>query len=76
MTNWINIDKQKPIATESGCWDGLRSSRLLVATTSRTYHVVYMYEGILDGSEFCNFYDANDFEISNINFWSEIDEII
>ena len=74
--SWISISKQKPIALEKGDWDGLRSSRLLVATYHRTYHVVRMYEGILDDNKFCNFYDANDFEISNIKFWLEIDEII
>jgi len=32
-----------------------------------------MYEGILDGSEFCDFYDERDFEIDYVAFWTEID---
>ena len=74
--SWISINKQKPIALEKGDWDGLRSSRLLVATYNSTYHVVRMYEGILDGSEFCDFYDDLNNQIAHIIFWSEIDEII
>jgi hypothetical protein len=32
-----------------------------------------MYEGVLDGSEFCDFYDQKDFEIKNVEYWTEID---
>ena len=32
-----------------------------------------MYEGVLDGSEFCDFYDKNDFEVKNVEYWTEID---
>lgn len=70
---WYKIENRKPIATESGCWDGLKSSKILVATRSMTIHIVEMYEGILDGSEFCNFYDDRDFEIENVILWAEID---
>ena len=71
---WIDVKKQKPIATESGPWDGLRSSKVLVCTYQRTYHIAVMYEGILDGNEFCDFYDDRDFEIENVEWWTEIDE--
>lgn len=70
---WYKIENRKPIATESGCWDGLRSSKILVATRSRAIHIVEMYEGFLDGSDFCNFYDDRDFEIENVILWAEID---
>jgi hypothetical protein len=73
--NWIDIKKRKPIAHESGCWDGLRSSKILVCTLSRTYHVAIMYKGILDGSIFCDFYDdKDDCEIKNVEWWADIDE--
>lgn len=71
---WIDITQRKPIAYESGNWDGLRSSKVLVCTLARTYHVAVMYEGVMDGSEFCDFYDDNDFEIMNVKWWTEIDE--
>lgn len=47
---WKDIKKEKPIATESGCWDGLRTERILVYTTGGICHIARMYEGILDGS--------------------------
>jgi hypothetical protein len=70
---WYEIKKKKPIATESGCWDGLRSSEILVCTRLQKYHVAVMYEGILDGAEFCQFYDVNDYEIGNVTHWTGID---
>ena len=70
---WIDVNKRKPIATQSGCWDGLRSDKILVCDRNRNYYVAVMYEGILDGREFCDFYDDSDFEINNITYWTEID---
>lgn len=73
--NWIDIKKQKPIATKSGCWDGLKSEPILVTTRSEKYYVVTMYAGSIDGEEFCNFYDDRDFEITNITHWCYISSI-
>ena len=70
---WKNIKDKKPIAYKTGGWDGNKSDRLLVCTRSGKYHVAEMYEGVLDGNMFCDFYDINDFEISNVAFWTEID---
>jgi hypothetical protein len=70
--DWIDIKKRKPIATERGEWDGLKSSPFLVMDNTDNYHIVIMYEGKMDGSEFCNFYDKNDFEIKNIVKWKPI----
>jgi hypothetical protein len=33
-----------------------------------------MYEGILDGTEFCEFYDDRDWEIKNVEYWIEIEK--
>lgn len=70
---WYKLEKKQPIATEKGCWDGLKSDKMLVATRSGNIHVAVMYEGILDGSEFRCFYDDRDFEIEHVVFWTEID---
>lgn len=70
---WNKIEDKKPIAVESGDWDGLRSDKILVCTRSRQYHVAVMYQGVLDGSEFCDFYDDRDFEIDHVLYWTEID---
>lgn len=73
---WYKLENKKPLATESGCWDGLRSDMILVCIRSGKYYIAYMYEGILDGSEFCDFYSLDDFEIDNVLYWTEIDKII
>jgi len=70
---WYKIENRKPIALESGCWDGLKSDKILVATRNRKIHIAEMYKGTLDGREFCQFYDDRDFEIENIIFWAELD---
>jgi len=70
---WHKLEEKKPIATEKGCWDGLKSGKILVATRNGNIQVATMYEGILDGSKFCDFYDDRDFEIQNVIYWAEID---
>jgi len=70
---WYKIENKKPLAYQTGGWDGKKSDKVLVCTHSGKYHVAEMYEGILDGSEFCQFYCERDFEIYYVAFWTEID---
>ena len=70
---WNNIKDKKPLAYKTGCWDGKKSDKILVCTVGGKYHIAEMYEGILDGKEFCDFYDDRDWDISNVVFWAEID---
>ena len=69
---WYKIENKKPIASESGDWDGLRSNKILVCTMNKNIYIAVMYEGTLDGSVFCEFYDDKDFAIQNIVLWTEI----
>ena len=70
---WYKLEKKKPISTETVCWDGKKSDKILVATKSGKMHIAEMYEVFLDGSETCDFYDSNDFKIKNVVYWAEID---
>ena len=70
---WYKIENKKPLAYQSGGWDGKKSDKVLVCTRSGKYYVAEMYEGILDGSEFSDFYDERDFEIDYVAFCTEID---
>ena len=70
---WKDFKKTKPMAYESGCWDGLRSDLILVCTSGRQIHIVRMYYVIMDGSESFDFYDDNDCEINYVTYWAEID---
>jgi hypothetical protein len=69
---WTNINNKRPLAYQTGSWDGKKSDKVLVCTLCGKYYVAEMYEGILDGSEFFDFYDNRDFEIKNVAFWTEI----
>lgn len=70
---WYKLEVKKPIATEKGCWDGLKSGKVLVCTHSGKYDIAEMYEGTIDGSYFCDFYNEDDYEVHNVKYWTEID---
>lgn len=70
--NWEDINKKKPIAVETGNWDGRKSEEILVRDIHGKFYIATMYEGCLDGNLFCDFYDSNDFEIKNITNWCVI----
>lgn len=70
---WYDVSKRKPLATETGGWDGKKSDKILVCTRSRQYHVAVMYHVIMDGSESFDFFDDKDFDIQNVQYWTEID---
>lgn len=70
---WHDIKNKQPIATETGGWDGYRTDLILVCTLSRHIYVAYMYEGVLNGHTYRNFYTKDDYEIENVAYWTEID---
>lgn len=70
---WISLKTKKPLATESGAWDGLKSEQILVQDKTGNYHVAEMYEGTMDGSYLCNFYSIpHGYEIENVINWKNI----
>jgi len=71
-SEWISVEDRKLIATEKGEWDGLRSSQILVEDKDNVYDVAVKYEGTIDGSYFCDFYDRFDIEIKNVIIWKYI----
>ena len=70
---WYKLKEKRPLAYKTGLFDGKKSDKVLVADQYGKYHIAEMYEGILDGSEFRDFYDQKDFEIKNVEYWTEID---
>ena len=70
---WYDVKNRKPLATEIGCWDGLKSDKMLVYTRDGKYFIANMYHVIIDGAETFDFYDERDFEIKNVTYWGEID---
>ena len=70
---WNNIKDKKPLAYKTGMFDGKKSDKVLVADEFGKYHIAEMYEGFIDGSDFCDFYDDRDFEIKNVEYWCELE---
>ena len=73
---WKSIKDEKPLAYQTGVWDGKKSDKVLVCTRSGRYEVAELYEGNLDGTEYCVFYNGSDWEIENVVYWTEIDSPI
>ncbi len=68
---WNKIEDKKPLTCQAGPWDGLKSDKVLVYTSSGRCCVAEMYEGVLDGTEFCDFYDDCGEMVQGVVFWSD-----
>lgn len=64
--NWKKIEDHRPACTELGEWDGARSEWCLCKLKDGTYSVGRMYAGYMDGSEFAEWYDKSDYELSDV----------
>ena len=69
---WNRITDKKPHSYETGNFDGKKSDQLLFCDDNGKYFVGVCYQGFMDGSEFCDIYDENDFEVENAVYWAEI----
>lgn len=71
---WIYTKERNPICTEKGNWDGLRSDKVIVQDSKGETFIAVLYSGFIDGSDFNDWYDVDDFEISDIVRWTSIPE--
>jgi hypothetical protein len=69
---WIPIEKELPLAYESGRWDGLRSDFVLAKNKHGNWFKARAYQGIIDGHEFCDFCDESDVVLSHIIEWRPV----
>ena len=70
---WINVKDKNPYCWESGDWDGKRSDIVLCVDKNGSNHLAHCYEGSIDGSNFFEWYDKNDFGLQvEITHWTEI----
>jgi len=70
---WIPVEEELPLAYESGIWDGLRSETFLAKDSEDNIFIARIYAGIIDGSNFCDFYNMNNSELFNIVAWRPIE---
>lgn len=71
---WIYTKDRNPICTERGHWDGLRSDKVIAQDSKGETFIAVLYSGFIDGSDFNDWYDVDDFEISDIVRWISIPE--
>lgn len=73
---WNNINKEKPLCTQTGDWDGKKSDEIIVRDFKGNHYLVFCYQGFIDGSDFCDFYTSqNDYQIEGVLFWSLIPDV-
>lgn len=70
---WIKIEDELPIAYKTGGWDGKRSDFVLAKNIHGTVFLARTYQGIMDGSKFCDFAERDDTILSHIVEWRPID---
>lgn len=64
-----------PVAYERGDWDGLRSDEVIAVDDIGRKHIARIYQGVLDGTEFCDWVDNTDYIIDReIVKWAKIEE--
>jgi len=73
---WKKVSEQKPYSYKTGHWDGKMSDEIMFVDESGIYYVGKCYQGVMDGSEFCDFADQNDFEVENVTHWANIPSIL
>ena len=66
---WIPIEEELPVCCESGNWDGLRSDYVLIKHSDGEWRKAILYSGIMDGSEYNDWYSEDGYELGNIIEW-------
>ena len=61
-----------PNSYKSGHWDGLKSDPVLAIDQEGVYYEAVVYQGIMDGSKFCDWYTTADVEINNVIAWQPL----
>lgn len=72
MAFWNKLSDRKPNSFQLGNFDGLKSEKIFFADSIGSVYVGECYQGIIDGSEFCDFIDQYDNEILDVVMWAEI----
>ena len=72
---WIPVKEELPVAYESGDWDGLRSDFVIAKCKNDYWYKARIYEGFMDGEDFCDWTDQEDYKIKNVVSWRPIERI-
>lgn len=70
---WIPIDEELPLPYEKVDWDGLRSDYVIAKDSSGEWHKAQIYQGVIDGIEFVDWYSNTGWQLINIVSWRPIE---
>lgn len=70
-SGWISVEDRLPICYQTGDWDGKRSE-LVLCENSKGYHIAVLYEGVMDGCKFSDWFDKDDCSIETPFKWKPI----
>lgn len=71
---WIKVDDRLPHAYQTGNWDGKKSDEVLAEDKNGKKYIAVLYSGFLDGDDFNDWYNNNDYEIKDVVRWCEIQD--
>jgi len=75
IVDWKYTETENPIAYLTGTWDGKNSDLVVAEDVNGKKYIAHFCEGFMDGSEFKDWYDVNDYSISDkIVRWMPIPE--
>lgn len=69
---WKYVDKELPNAYKTGMWDGKKSDEVLAEDKNGKKYIAVLYSGFLDGDDFNDWYNNNDYDIQDVVRWCEI----
>ena len=70
---WFDIEKHKPLAWETGEWDGSRTDFMLVFTNKNEIFKARAYENIIGATNSLDWYDERDNDIKGIvTHWQKL----
>ena len=70
--DWKNVADNLPLTLPRHGWDGKVSDLVLMRNSEGRIFVGYFNDGVMDGTEFNEWYTDSEFTINGINYWCEI----
>lgn len=71
---YFEVEDELPLCYQSGDWDGKRSDFVIGIDKDDVPHIVRLYSGFMDGNEFADWYNVDEFEVHDIVKWCKIPE--
>lgn len=68
---WISVKDELPHCYRLGFWDGKKSDFVAGKDANGKLHIACLYSGFMDGHEFNDFYDQNDYSVEIVE-WCKI----